>query len=201
MNRILATISLLAATFFITACSAVLTSEQAPEQIYLLEPLSATVSETGSVPRPSLTLSVNAVPGLDTDRIQAINLDSRLNQYANAHWADHLPEVLSSVLRRSLVSSGQFNAVRTGRSPDPPDWTLALEIQKFYGVLNSAGSTAEIAAELEGLLQCNDEQHAVQLSSSIPVHEERLSVVVKAHQQALDGITQQLLKEITKNCQ
>jgi ABC-type uncharacterized transport system auxiliary subunit len=39
------------------------------------------------------------------------------------------------------------------------------------------------------------------MNSSRPVREERLSVVVKAHQQALDDVTQQLLEQITENCQ
>ena len=48
-------------------------------------------------------MTVSAVPGLDTDRVLALSTDARLNQYANARWPDHLPEVLTSVMKRSLA--------------------------------------------------------------------------------------------------
>ena len=192
---------LLASIILVSACAGTLTSDHPARQYYLLEPLSLPAPERAVRPMPSLALTVNAVPGLDTDHIQAINADSRLNQYANARWADFLPEVLGSVLRRSLVSSSQFDSVNTNTAPDSSDWILELEIQKFYGVQNSNGSTSTIVAEFEGLLLCKDQNHQMQLSASIPVHEEKLSVVVKAHQKALDNITRQLLDAISKNCQ
>lgn len=192
---------LLASIILVSACAGTLTSDHPARQYYLLEPLSLPAPERAVRPMPSLALTVSAVPGLDTDHIQAINADSRLNQYANARWADFLPEVLGSVLRRSLVSSSQFDSVNTNTAPDSSDWILELEIQKFYGVQNSNGSTSTIVAEFEGLLLCKDQNHQMQLSASIPVHEEKLSVVVKAHQKALDNITRQLLDAISKNCQ
>ena len=201
MNRILAIIGLLASITLVSACAGTLTSDHPARQYYLLEPLSLPAPGSTSEPMPTLALTVNAVPGLDTDHIQAINADSRLNHYANARWADFLPEVLGSVLRRSLVSSGQFDSVKTNTAPDSGDWILELEIQKFYGVQNSSGSTSNIVAEFEGLLMCKDQSRHMQLSSSTPVHEEKLSVVVKAHQKALDDITGQLLDAISKNCQ
>ena len=192
---------LLASIILVSACAGTLTSDHPARQYYLLEPLSLPAPERAVRPMPSLALTVSAVPGLDTDHIQAINADSRLNQYANARWADFLPEVLGSVLRRSLVSSSQFDSVNTNTAPDSSDWILELEIQKFYGVQNSNVSTSTIVAEFEGLLLCKDQNHQMQLSASIPVHEEKLSVVVKAHQKALDNITRQLLDAISKNCQ
>jgi len=201
MNRILAVIGLLASITLVSACAGTLTSDHPARQYYLLEPLSLPAPRSTSESMPALALTVKAVPGLDTDHIQAINADSRLNQYANARWADFLPEVLGSVLRRSLVSSGQFDSVKINTAPDKGDWVLELEIQKFYGVQNSSGSTSTIIAEIEGLLLCEDQSHHMQLFSSTPVHEERLSVVVKAHQKALDDITRQLLDAVAENCQ
>ena len=200
MKRIFSLAGLLASTVLIAACSGVLKSELPAQQTYLLEPLSAPVARTPGEPTASLAISVRAVPGLDTDRIQAVNTDSRLNPYANARWADHLPEVLASVLRRSMLASEEFGSVSANAPAEQGDWMLELEIQQFYGVLNSAGTTTKIAAEIESALHCKDQQHRVILSSEVAVHEERLSVVVKAHQQALDDISRKLLEEIRTIC-
>ena len=200
MNRKIHLTSLLAATALISACSGLLTSDIPAKQIYLLEPLSTPAAVPTDDTLGSLNLTVSAVPGLDTDYIQALNPDSRLNRYANARWADHLPEVINSVLRRSLLSSGQFKSVSAGSRATADDWTLILEIQQFYGIQNSAGSTTKVTAEFESLLQCNGNKHRIPLLSSIPVHEERLSVVVSAHQQALNNLTQQLVDQVRSHC-
>ena len=200
MKRISAKTGLLAITALVTACGGVLTSEQAARQTYLLEPYAAHAADNEGETWPPLALSVSVVPGLDTDRIQARGPDARLNHYANARWADFLPEVLSSALRRSLAATGRFEAVKATPSPDPDDWTLELEVQQFYGVQATAGRTSSVAAQFEGMLHCKDEDHRLQLSSSSPVGDEHLSLVVRAHQQALDDVTRQLLDQVRDYC-
>jgi ABC-type uncharacterized transport system auxiliary subunit len=190
----------MATTIVLAACSGALTSENPAKQVYLLEPTSVTVSGANTESLPALAFNVTAVPGLDTDRIQAIGSDARLNHYANARWADFLPEVLGSVLRRSLLASGTFSDVKRNPDAGADDWVLSLEAQQFYGVQSSPGSTRSVEAKFEGLLTCNEQNHRVQMSASSPVHEERLSVVVRAHQQALDQATQQLVDQIRGNC-
>ena len=200
MNRISALTSLLAMTVLVVACGGIMTSDHPVKSTYLLEPLPAPSGEKPGETWPPLALSVTAVPGLDTDHILALGRDARLQHYANARWADFLPEVLNSVTRRSLASSGHFEAVRATTAPDSGDWTLALEVQQFYGIQDGVGTTSSVAARFEGLLRCNDADHQLQLSSSKSVHEERLSVVVDAHQQALNEVTRALLDKISANC-
>jgi ABC-type uncharacterized transport system auxiliary subunit len=201
MKRISALSCLLALTAIVTACGGILTSDQPVRQTYILEPWSAPTGEFTSGSWPILALSVTAVPGLDTDHIQAIGTDARMHQYANARWADFLPEVLGSVMRRSLASADRFAAVKTGPARDTSDWILTLEAQQFYGIQDSNGSTSSVSVRFEGLLHCKENDHQLQMNSSRPVREERLSVVVKAHQQALDDVTQQLLEQISDHCQ
>lgn len=200
MKRISAITCLLAMTSLTVACGGVMTSDHPTRQIYLLEPYSVQSDENTGDPWPALALAVTAVPGLDTDHIQALSTDASLKHYANARWADFLPEVLSSVLRRSLASTGRFEAVKATVAPDSGDWTLALEVQQFFGNQDASGNTSSVEARFEGLLHCNDEDHQLQMSVSRTVREERLSVVVRAHQQALDGITQQLVDQIMESC-
>lgn len=183
-----------------TACAGVLTSEQPARQNYLLRPYEATAAPADGAARPGLLLQLDVVPGLDTDRILALDADARLNHYANARWPDHLPEVLASVLRRSLESSGRFGSVEVAAAGAPDAWTLELELREFYGIRDAGGMTSSVRAGLAGHLACGGETHALSAAESAPVAEERLATVVAAHQAALDGVTRQLLERIHALC-
>ncbi len=192
--------ALLGVTVQITACSGLLTSDTAARQYYLLEPYTGySGADTGEA-RPVLVISVSAVPGLDTDHIQALGADARLIQYANARWTDFLPEVLTSLVRRSLVSTGRFETVTTKSGSNADQWWLELEVQQFYGIQHTPGETASVEVRLEGSLVCNGNKHHLLLSANKIVGQERLSTVVAAHQHALDDVTRQLLEQFNSNC-
>jgi ABC-type uncharacterized transport system auxiliary subunit len=200
MKRITTVVTLLAMTLQITACSGLLSSDTAARQHYLLQPYSAYSGANAGDPWPVLVLTVSAVPGLDTDHIQALGPDARLIQYANARWADFLPEVLTSVMRRSLAASGRFQAVNTKHSSDSNQWRLDLEVQQFYGILDGTDQTSSVNVRFEGNLRCNDQEHQLQLNASESVRSNRLESVVAAHQQALDETSQQLMNVFMDKC-
>jgi ABC-type uncharacterized transport system auxiliary subunit len=183
----------------LAGCGGLLTSEQPARQNYLLRPYES-VAAADSVPKPELVLDVGVVPGLDTDRLQALGVDARLNYYANARWPDHLPEVLTSVLQRSLEFTGRFAGVGASADDAPAAWRLDLEVREFYGIQNSAGLTTSVRVGLAGRLTCGDQVHALRLTESAPVAEERLAVVVAAHQAALDQVTRQLIDTVQLLC-
>ena len=197
MNKIRTVFLLM--TLAVAGCSGVLTSEQAAKQYYTLLPLTAAKGRP-NVSGPELALTIYAVPGLDTDRIQSLGTDARLNYFANARWPDHLPELLASVIKRSLATSGQFAMVEVADHPSPDGWLLELEVQQFYGLQAASGETDSVAVEFEGFLTCDSGRHPVALSASAPVGTERLSAVVSAHQDALNDATRQLLTEISGTC-
>jgi ABC-type uncharacterized transport system auxiliary subunit len=200
MKKITAIMVLLAVTVQITACSGMLTSDKEARQIYLLEPYTGySGTDTGEA-WPALVISLSAVPGLDTDHIQALGSDARLIQYANARWTDYLPEVLTSVMRRSLASAGRFETVKTTVGSETDHWKLKLEVQQFYGILDAANGTSSVKVRFEGNLQCHGQEHHLQLDASKPVHENRLAVVVSAHQQALDDTSRQLVEQVIDYC-
>ncbi len=180
------------------ACSGVLTSDQPAKQYYILKPYTAAaaVTETG----PALAISVGAVPGLDTDRILALDGDARLIRYANARWPDHLPEVLTSVMKRTLTSSGRFAAVEESARVVDEGWAVRLEVQQFYGIRNASGNTSSVIVQMAGSVECNGQLQQLSLSESSPVAEERLSYIVAAHQQGLDSVSRQLLDLISETC-
>jgi ABC-type uncharacterized transport system auxiliary subunit len=184
----------------LSACSGVLTSEQPAKQYYTLMPYKSTGGAANVDAAPALAISVAAVPGLDTDRILALDTDARLNRYANARWPDHLPEVLTSVMKRSLLASGRFSAVDSGRTSGD-GWGLKLEVQQFYGIRDGAGTTSSVLIEMAGDLKCNGGTEHIELSDSSRVAEERLSAIVAAHQASLDEVTRQLVARIAEICE
>jgi ABC-type uncharacterized transport system auxiliary subunit len=192
--------ALMLATILLTACSGVMDSAQPAKQYYMLVPWSGATGAANPSAGAELWMNLGAVPGLDTDRVLALSNDARLNHYANARWPDHLPEVLTSVIRRSLISSGLFTAVEEGSKARGEGWLLKLEVQQFYGIQNAPGSTSSVMVEIRGTIECNDLRGSFTLTDSNTVGEERLSAVVAAHQQGLNEATRQLMDEIRATC-
>jgi ABC-type uncharacterized transport system auxiliary subunit len=184
----------------LTACGGLLTSEQPARQNYLLRPYEAAAKPADGSAKPELALSLAVVPGLDTDRLQALGVDARLNYYANARWPDHLPEVLGSVIGRSLESTGRFAAVGVAAGAAADAWTLDLEVREFYGIQDAAGATSSVRVAVAGRLACGGASHELRLAESAPVAEERLAVVVAAHQAALDSVTRELIERLQALC-
>jgi len=179
--------ALAAMSMLLAACSGVMDSKQPARQYYMLTPYSGAAETASPAQGPELSLSVSAV-------------DARLNQYANARWPDHLPEVLTSVMKRSLASTGRFSAVEESARASGDGWLLLLEVQQFYGIRNASGDTSAVIVEMTGSIECNDLRSSFTLSDSNPVGDERLSAVVAAHQRGLDDVTRQLLEQISKTC-
>lgn len=189
------------AVFQLSACSGVMDSKRDARQTYLLTP-AISAGDAGAVANaPSLSLEVSVVPGLDTDRIMALSPDARLNPYANARWPDHLPEVISSLMKRSLADSGRFSSVENTSRASGDGWMLTLEVQQFYGIQNSSGETSSVRVALAGAIECNGNTAPIRLSDSNSVSQERLSAVVAAHQKGLNDVTGQLLQQIDNACQ
>ena len=192
--------ALAAVTMLLAACSGVMDSKQPARQYYMLTPYSGAAETASPAQGPELSITVSAVPGLDTDRVLALRSDARLNQYANARWPDHLPEVLTSVMKRSLMATGRFSAVEESTRASGDGWLLVLEVQQFYGIRNASGDTSAVRVEMSGSIECNGIHGTFTLSDSNPVADQRLSAVVAAHQQGLNDVTRQLVEQINSTC-
>ena len=182
----------------LAACGSVLDSGKPARQVYLLQTPSAQAA-TGT-PAPVLVISVTAVPGLDTDVIMALGDDSRLVPVANAHWPDHMPEVFTSIIRRYLSETRRFRAVQEGEIARPGEWQLDLELQAFYGILDSSGGTTAVQLKMEGLLQCGDDQQVLRLAEESGVDSGSLASLVAAHQRVVDAAMRGLPERITAIC-
>jgi uncharacterized lipoprotein YmbA len=148
----------------LAGCMPDLRSEHPPQRTYWLEP--ATVADA-----PSVSVRVSLVPGLDTDRIQVLEPDMRLNHYAGAFWADNLEPLLSSLLDRSLD--------REGGQP------VEVVVERFFAVAGAAGAppTVEVRALIDtDSRQCTFEWRTTAAS-------DRLRDIVAAHQEGVDRLT------------
>jgi ABC-type uncharacterized transport system auxiliary subunit len=188
------------ASSLLTACSGMMDSAQPAKQTYMLMPLPGSPSTATVQQKPALAVSLGAVPGLDTDWIQRLGDDASLTRYANARWPDHLPEVLTSVIQRSLASSGRFSAVEQSSRATGDAWMLQLEVEKFYGLQGATGETTSVVTQVAASIECNNHGESFSVNDSVAVGSERLSSVVAAHQQGLNDVTQQLLKKIFEVC-
>ncbi len=194
-------LTILALVFLLaSACSGVMDSKRGTRQTYLLTPDPSVAGAAAPAPAPVLALTLSVVPGLDTDQILALSPDARLSPYANARWPDHLPEVITSTMKRSLTASGRFSSVEESSHPGDGAWSVRLELQQFYGIQNSTGETSSVRVEMAGKLECNGKSMPLRLSESSSVSEERLSAVVAAHQRGLNGVTRQLLEQVGSTC-
>jgi ABC-type uncharacterized transport system auxiliary subunit len=195
-NRMIRNVALL--TFLgLAACGSLTTSDIPANQTWWLVPYenSGQLTHTGALDR--VTVEVTVVPGLDNNRILTLTGDAELNRYAAARWADNLPELVTSLVGRTLAASGRFN-VTTGLDGGPGEnCVLQLEVREFFAELASSGETTGVRIGIAGSYQCGSAKTiSLILSSSATVNEDRMRVIVAAFQQALDSVLKDLLKQI-----
>jgi len=190
--------------FMLASCAGVLESNKPAREIYLLQPPRGQALEPAP-DAPKLVLSLAAVPGLDTDAIQALNPNARLIPVANAHWPDNLPEVMSSLSRRTLIDSGAFSRVTLNDLARPGEWQLQIELQAFYGILDSSGTTTSVRMQLEANIRCGQQDasrsEVFRLESVESTASDSLAELVAAHQRALDENLPRLPERIMEICQ
>ena len=181
-------------------CSGLLTSDQPAEHEYWLEAVALQLGEASTESRPDLVVAVRAIPGLDTDRILVKGPGARLNHYAGARWPDHLPEVLAVAVRLSLESSGRFNRVSGGSKGRNADWSLDLELRKFFAVVTTAGAPGQVHVELAGHLECGSDAAAVTAAAMVPARTDSLDAIIAAFQRATDGAMVDIGQQLESRC-
>lgn len=184
-----------------TGCSGVLESKKPARQVYLLQPPASATTSTPTQAPAALVMSVDAIPGMDTDRIMVLGRDAQLMPVANARWADYLPEVVGSLVRRTLAETAVFGPVREGSVARPGEWLLRMELQALYGVQDSAGNTDSVKFSLEGQLTCNGSQHVIRIRETSSAAAVDIATLASAHQRVLNAGLVQLPQKITDACE
>jgi ABC-type uncharacterized transport system auxiliary subunit len=185
----------------LNACSGILNSGKPARQVYLLEPLAASSAPSANAGGPVLAVTVTAIPGLDTEHILSLGTDARLHQVANARWPDHQPEVLASISRRTLASTGMYSRVTEGPDAHGTNWNLELEIQEFFGIQDGGGNTSSVSIRLEGVIRCNGAEPVFTLADETSVSQQNLGAIVAAHQRVLNSAMRQLIDTLSDSCE
>ena len=190
----------LALPFGVAACSGMLDSNQPAERVYWLEALVVQQAVVADGSLPSLAVSVSAVPGLDTDRLLILGPGARLNHYAAARWPDNIPEVLESLLRTTLESTGRYSRVAAGPTSRSTDWVLELEVRELYTLANASDNARMVRMVLKGYVSCPESDHAIAMQAAVGIDDNRLSEIVAAYQHALREVSRQLVTQLTETC-
>ena len=180
----------------IAACSGMLNSNQPAERVYWLEPFIVQQAVVTDGSQPSLAVSVSAAPGLDTDRLLILEPGARLNHYAAARWPDNIPEVLESLLRTTLESTGQFSRLTRGPTSRSTDWALELEVRELYTLANAR----RVHMVLSGYVSCGASDYAIAMQGTAGIDDNRLSEIVAAYQHALNEVSRQLVAQMAEAC-
>lgn len=189
------------ATLVLNGCASLTKSDAAPITIWWLEPL------TGSEPVQSDTsekasdinvlVNVVVVPGLNTANILNLSPNAELSHYSGARWAGELPELLNSLVERTLASRGGYQVVSRRDSRDLNRCVLQLEVKAFYAELNQAGSSEDVHIAFSGEYSCAGvANRLLKVDSRTPVTANKLSSIVTSFQTGLDASLEQLLIQI-----
>ena len=182
-------ILLLAGFALLTACGGLTTSDKPVTRTWMLMPLEQPVKTETTEALKRIRVSIVAASGLDTNKILTLSGDSELNSFSVARWTDHAPELFESLIERALQASGDFDVVSK-----QADCDLHLEVQEFFAYTGMHGSASEVQIVLAGQHTCrNGNFRPVQLNASVPIQEEKMSVIVAAFQTGTDKVIRDLL--------
>ena len=173
-----------------------LNSNQPAERVYWLEAFIVQQAVVTDSSQPSLAVSVSAAPGLDTDRLLILEPGARLNHYAAARWPDNIPEVLESLLRTTLESTGRFSRLTRGPTSRSTDWALELEVRELYTLANAR----RVHMVLSGYVSCGASDYAIAMQGTAGIDDDRLSEIVAAYQHALNEVSRQLVAQMAEAC-
>jgi len=181
----------------INACGGLTRSDKPATKTWWLEPYAGIAKKEPSADVMRVAITVSAIPGLDSDRILTLSDDAQLNRFAAARWADNLPELVTSLTGRSLEASGRFEIVSDRARRASGQCNLQLELRKFFALLETSGQTSAVQITIVGRYQCDSAAPVVlHLDVSIPVNDNRMSVVVAAFQQAMDSVIADMVEQL-----
>ena len=197
ISRYFVVFLLVSASLVINACGGMTRSDKPATKTWWLQPYTGMTEAQPSAPALLLAVSITVIPGLDTDRILTLSQTAELNHYAGARWADNLPELVTSLVARTLKASPGFEVVPDRAPGGPEDCDLKLEIREFFAAIDVSGATTAVRVAMDGQYQCGQGKAvAIQLSASVPVNGDRMSAIVAAFQQAMDGVMRDLLEKL-----
>lgn len=187
-------------TVFLIGCSSLTKSDAPAINTWWLEPLAAGGSSDGSVAtdeRASVLVNIDVIPGLDTPDILNLAPNAELSRYTGARWADDLPELLRSLVSRSLESTGRYEVVNRRNSRNLDRCQVRLQVRAFYAELSASGSTNNIRVSISGDYICKDsDRRVLDFDTRVPVSSDKMGSIVAAFQSGLNQAMEELITRL-----
>lgn len=197
ISRIFTGFCLLVLILFAIACSGLTKSDKPAISKWWLEPYVAGEVAVAAGPPVNVAVLVKVVPGLDTDRILTLSNNSELGQFASVRWVGHSPELVKSLLERSLQATGRFAIVSESTASRPGNCLLELELLEFFADIGPEGRTTGVSVSAQGAFHCAAAAPVeIRTNVSIPVADERMTVIVAAFQRAMDQVTREIINKL-----
>jgi ABC-type uncharacterized transport system auxiliary subunit len=193
-------LSLIIATLMLLAgCSGMLKSELAPLQTYVLN--TDRQQQSGDPLAINLAIpQIDALPGLNTDRIALLRLPSRLDYYAEARWPDQLSRYLQAFILHTAFNRGDIQSINNKLLPDINNYILDIYIIDFQAEYSQGGEASPtVHVQLAATLQNAKEQRLIgMLREDVRVksEENRMEPIVQAFEKALQQAARQLLENV-----
>jgi len=181
----------------LAGCTGLTQSNKPATKTWWLKPYVDMRSESVQVQPASLEVSVRVVPGLDSERILTLSNDSELSQFTAARWTENLPELVTSLVSRTLEESGRFEMLHDQAGGKSDSCKLQLEVREFFAELSQSEKVSGVRIAMSGVNHCKISGSVVlELDASVAVYDERMSVIVAAFQQALDEVMKEMLRKL-----
>jgi ABC-type uncharacterized transport system auxiliary subunit len=184
----------------LTGCGGLLVSDQPAEQTFWLEsPMLDRIVASADLEQ-SIRVRLDARPGLDTERILVRRAGGRLNHYEGAKWPDHSAEVVESLLRLTLESTGGYRRVIGTRDSGAAAHSVHAELRRFFAVYQADIASPVIEVEIAGYLDCGGASAPIASEAKIPASRDTLVEVVRAFQQATDTVLTEIASQAIATC-
>jgi ABC-type uncharacterized transport system auxiliary subunit len=179
------------------ACSGLTQSDKPAMVKWWLNPVTGLAVTTPASGIKAVELSVTAVPGLDTDRILALSDAAALKPFIGASWVDYLPDLVASLVGRSLEASGRFRIDGGSAARGTETCQLHLELREFFAELEPSGQPGAVQVAMSGTYQCDSGNVTpLRLSATVPANDQQMKAIVAAFQSAMDKVTIDMLAQI-----
>lgn len=160
--------------------------------IYELQPVSMP-AQSGRSSRSLMVLMPTAAAAITTDRILIKQDPLSVTYLPDASWSDGVPQMMQSVLIRTLASDGRIGFIGAQGSGPVPDMVLLTRIDAFEVTEQGDGQLeAQISMEMTVLRDRDQRVLGTQLfADAVVLANDQSDTISRAFQQLLDGLLPQ----------
>lgn len=195
------TIFVLLATL-LSGCGGLTKSNVPAIHTWWLVPLSADMAGSSNAAAndqsTAVLVNVEVIPGLDTAEILTLSPNAELSRFTGARWADELPELLRSLVGRSLASTGHYEIVTRHNSPNLDRCSVNLQVRAFYTELAASGAPQNVRIAMSGQYHCKDTaaRSVLEFDKRVPLSSGKMGTIVAAFQSGLNQAMNELISHM-----